>query len=75
MFSSSIVWAVGGWRQCRAAQHGVLVQDVVELDLESRQLVLVEAQPGEVRHVLDVAAGERCHAPIIADRPRQPART
>ena len=35
-------------------QHRVLVEDVVELALEPRQLLLGQAEAGEVRDVLDV---------------------
>ena len=70
MFSSSIVWAVGG--MCVGVELGellVLVEDVVELALEPRQLVLGQAESREVGDVLDVGAGQRGHAPMIRGRP------
>ncbi len=42
-------------------EDAVLVEDVVELAFESRQLVVGEAEPGEERDVLDVRAGQGRH--------------
>ena len=59
MFSSSIVWAVGGMSSGRQlGQDRVLVEDVVELALETRQLVVGQPEAGEVGDVLDVGAGQ-----------------
>src|SRR5215217_1096969 len=41
----------------------VLVDDVVQLPLEKAQLAVGQAEPREMRDVLDVAAGEAGHAP------------
>ena len=62
MFSSSIVWAVGGI--CVRVEPGedrVLVEDVVELALEQRELVVGQAEAGEMGDVLDVGAGQTGH--------------
>ena len=48
-------------------QHRVLVEDVVELALEARQLLVGQAEAGEVGDVLDVGAGQGGHGPMIAD--------
>ena len=45
---------------------GVLVEDVVELALEPRQLVVGQPEPGEVGDMGDVVAGEGGHGPMIA---------
>ena len=57
MFSSSIVWAVGGMSSVsQLGQHRVLVEDVVELALEARQLLVGQAEAREMSDVLDVVA-------------------
>ena len=62
MFSSSIVCAVGGIASVSSrAEHRVLVQDVVQLDLEPGELIGGQAKTGEVRDMLDVAAREGPH--------------
>ena len=51
---------LGGRRDVVGRQLGqdrVLVEDVVELALEARQLVLGQAEAGEVRDVLDIGIG------------------
>jgi hypothetical protein len=40
----------------KLGQDRVLVEDVVELPLQARQLVVSQAQTSEVRDVLDVLA-------------------
>ena len=63
MFSSSIVWAVGGMASVSSsARIGVLVEDVVELALEPGELVVGQPEAGEVGDVRDVVAGEGGHA-------------
>ena len=70
MFSSSIVWAVGGMSSvAQLGQDRVLVEDVVELRLEPGQLGVGQAQAGEVRDVLDLGAGQGGHGSMIADTP------
>ena len=70
MFSSSIVWAVGGMSSVGSVgQDRVLVEDVVQLALEPGQLVVGQAEPGEMGDVLDVGAGQGGHGPMIADGP------
>ncbi len=70
MFSSSIVWAVGGMASVSSSREdGVLVEDVVELALEARQLLVGQAEAGEVGDVLDVARGSGWPWPaMIAER-------
>ena len=66
MFSSSIVWAVGGMSSVgELGEDRVLVEDVVELALEPAQLVVGQAEAGEVGDVLDVGAGQGGHGPMI----------
>ena len=55
-------------------QDHVLVEDVVELALEARQLLVGQAEAGEVGDVLDVGSGERGHGPMIAEAPIGPTR-
>ncbi len=70
MFSSSIVWAVGAmWSVGTVGEDRVLVEDVVELALESRELVVGQPEAGEMGDVLDVRSGQGGHAPMIADGP------
>ena len=80
MFSSSIVWAVGGMSSVSSrAKICVLVDDVVQLALERGQLVVGQPEAGQIRDVLDVGSGEGGHGPMIAeglghrDRARQDA--
>ena len=62
MFSSSIVWAVGGMSLgVEPGEDRVLVEDVVELALEQRKLVLGQAEAGEMSDVLDVGTSETGH--------------
>ena len=46
----------------QARQDRVLVEDVVELALEARQLLLGQTEAGEMGDVLDVGTGQRSHA-------------
>src|SRR6185503_15456251 len=50
-------------RQLR--EDRVLVEDVVQLALEPRQLVVAQAEPGEVGDVLDVRTRQGGHAAMI----------
>ena len=69
MFSSSIVWAVGGIASVSSsAQLRVLVEDVVELALEPAELLLGQSEAGEIRDVLDVGAGQVAMRPMILAR-------
>ena len=71
MFASSIVWAVGGMCSVsRVARTRVLVEDVVELALEARQLLLGQTEAGEVGDVLDVGTGQVGHAGMIPGHQR-----
>ncbi len=57
MLSSSIVCAVGGDVVGRdGRQDRVLVEDVVELPFEERELVIAKPEAGEMGDVLDVGA-------------------
>ena len=61
---------LGGRRDVVGRQLGqdrVLVEDVVELPLEPRQLLVREPEAGEMGDVLDVRAGQGGHGPMIAD--------
>ena len=52
------MWSVG-----TVGQDRVLVEDVVELPFEQRQLLVGQSEPGEMRDVLDVGARQGGHAP------------
>src|SRR4029079_2296954 len=55
-------------------QDHVLVEDVVELALEARQLLVGQAESRQVGDVFDVGSGERGHGPMIAEAPIGPTR-
>ena len=67
MFSSSIVWAVGGMSSVgQLGEDRVLVEDVVELALEPAQLLVAQPEASEMGDVLDVGARQGGHGPMIA---------
>ena len=66
---------LGGRRDVVGRQLGedrVLVEDVVELGLEPRQLLVGQPEAGEMRDVLDIGSGEGGHAPDDSRRDRRP---
>ena len=75
MFSSSIVWAVGGMSSVgSSARIAYWSRMWLSSDLETRQLGLGQAEAGKVRDVLDVRARQGGHGAMIADETGAPAR-
>ena len=68
-----MVWAVGGMPSVSSVgEHRVLVEDVVELAMEARHLVLAEAETremGDVRDILARQAGHGRRIPVPHVRP------
>ena len=51
-----MVWAVGGMSSVsQLREHRVLVEDVVELALQARQLLLAQAESRQMSDVRDIA--------------------
>jgi len=68
MFSSSIVWAVGGIAEVSSSgELRVLVEDVVELTFQALELRLGQSEAGEIGDVFDIGAGESGHRRMIAE--------
>ena len=71
MFSSSIVWAVGGMSSVgSSARIAYWSRMWLSSALEPRQLLVGQPEAGEVGDVLDVGAGQGGHGPMIADDAR-----
>ena len=70
MFSSSIVWAVGGMSSVGSSAR-IAYWSRMWLSWPSRRRQLLVGQPeaGEVGDVLDVGARQGGHGPMIADEP------
>ena len=71
MFSSSIVWAVGGIASVSSsASFAYWSRMWFSWPSRQRQLLVGQAETGEVGDVLDVASGQAGHGPMIAHRTR-----
>ena len=70
MFSSSIVWAVGGMSSVgSSARIAYWSRMWFSCALEAGQLGVGQAQAGKVGDVLDLGAGQGGHGSMIADTP------
>ena len=76
MFSSSIVWAVGGMSSVSSSASFAYWSRMWLSWPSSRvELLVGQAEAGEIGDVLDVGAGEGGHGPMIAEAPIGPTGT